>query len=50
MYAQCDWSKVTDEDLVDALVRAAADGNEYDNRAAIEDAKREVLRRLAFRW
>ena len=35
-----------DKDLVAALVGAASDGNEYDNRSTTEAYCQEVLRRL----
>ena len=46
MFVPNDWSKVSDEALVDELISAACAGNEYDNRDNVRDAQTEVLRRL----
>lgn len=47
MYVPKDWSKISNEELVEALRYAAAAG--YDNREERDDIQKEILRRLSSR-
>ena len=38
--------KQTKEDLLDELIRAASENNEYDNRSAVQRLREEVLKRM----
>ena len=39
-------SKQTNEELLDNLIRAASENNEYDNRSVVQRLREEVLKRM----
>jgi hypothetical protein len=39
-------TKITKEQLLDELISAAGDNNEFDNRSKLEYLRKEVLKRM----